>query len=77
MFQLIDIFPIPFTLKYKCVNIIKTTYGSIFSIFAIIGILFSVFYFGQNLYLKLNPTVFSKISQNTNFTLLNFTNTTD
>jgi hypothetical protein len=55
--EIIDIFKFPIIVSYKEKARFSTLVGSIVSIFIIAAIIFISLFFGQNLYLKLNPSV--------------------
>ena len=53
----LDLFKIPIKFSYKKEDGFETVTGFIMSIFFIIGISFSILFFGQDLYKRLNPVI--------------------
>ena len=56
-------------------NIHKTNIGGILSIFAVIAIIWSIFYFGSDFYKRTNPNfIYERISEQNKTTIINNSN---
>jgi len=75
--KLIDIFPQNFLFTYKGRNSIKTTFGGIISIFALLSILINAILIGKDIYYREKPHVI-KVTKEENYTStirVNYNNT--